>query len=438
MNEPWYDTPRVSQPGSVVLNAARDQLAAENAARRAQLGYAVQNAQMNPAEFSEFVAGVRAQSGGPLSERAAMSIAAVYACINLIGGAIASLPLHFYRRDSDGSRNRMRHDDWWLFNESPYPAWPAASAWMFALQSRMLMGDSFWKIHRKQSVSVSKDPRWYEPLHPSLVTVRRDPDRPGYLLYMVARADGGIEKIEQDDMLHIPGPGFDGLRGMSQLGSVLATVGGVARAAEQYSAAFFKNGARPDFVIYHEKPMTETQARMLREQWSETFGGPVRAHKPVVLSGGAEIKPITMNAVDAQLIETRKYTVEDICRIFGVPPFMIGHTEKTTSWGSGVEEMSLGFVKYTLAPHLVAFEQEINRKRFRADRGVFCEFSTAGLERGDLLKRSQAYRIALGRAGEPAWMTVNQVRALENMPAIDGGDVLPSNVAASAGAGATP
>jgi HK97 family phage portal protein len=142
-----------------------------------------------------------------------------------------------------------------------------------------------------------------------------------------------------------------------------------------------------------------------------------------VLGGGLKVQPITINAHDAQLLETRKFQVEDICRIFGVPPHMVGHTEKTTSWGSGVEAMGIGFVKYTLQRHLVAFEQEINRKVF-LNAARFSEFATVGLERGDTKTRYDAYRTALGRAGEKAWMTVNEVRKAENMSPVDGGDEL--------------
>ena len=131
---------------------------------------------------------------------------------------------------------------------------------------------------------------------------------------------------------------------------------------------------------------------------------------------------------DAQLIASRSFQVEEICRVFGVPPHMVGHTQNTTSWGSGVEQMSIGFVKYTMQRHLRAFEQEINYKLFKTARN-FVEFLTAGLERGDLKSRNEAYRIGLGRAGEPGWMTVNEVRALENMPPIEGGDKIASGEA---------
>jgi HK97 family phage portal protein len=212
---------------------------------------------------------------------------------------------------------------------------------------------------------------------------------------------------------------------MSQIRNALRNSAGIALAADEYSGAFFSNGARPDIAIEMPDGPTPEQVEQYRQSWADRYQGASNAHKPALMTAGAKIHELTMNAEDAQLIATRQFQVEDIARIFGVPPHMIGHTQNTTSWGSGVEQMSIGFVKYTLQRHLVKFEQELNRKLFRGlqDR-FFCEFQTAGLERGDYKTRNEGYRIGLGRAGEPAWLTVNEVRRLENLPPIDGGDVL--------------
>jgi HK97 family phage portal protein len=138
----------------------------------------------------------------------------------------------------------------------------------------------------------------------------------------------------------------------------------------------------------------------------------------VILQGGLKLHQLTMSMEDAQLLSTRNFQIQEICRIFGVPPHMVGHTEASTSWGSGIEQQSLGFVTYTLQRHTVPFEQELNHKLFKTAR-LYCEFLTAGLLRGDTKSRFEAYRIALGRAGEPAWMRPSEVRKLENLPADD-------------------
>jgi HK97 family phage portal protein len=370
--------------------------------------------------------------GGEVSTpRAAMSIGAVYACVSLIAGAIASMPLKFYVRRDSGEREAYTPDTWWLFNEAWMPCWAAATAWEFTTQSLLLRGDWFARIHRQSPLS----PRiiGIEPWHPDRVDVERRDERLRYALYPQDGLQPAGAKplvLDQDDVLHVAGPGFDGRRGMSQIATVLRNTGAISLAADEHSAAFFRNSARPDYALATDRSLDAEQVERLRAQVAENHRGAGNAYRPMVLVNGLKVAPITMNAEDAQLIETRGFQVEDIARIFGVPPHMIGHSEKTTSWGSGVEQMGLGFVKYTLQRHLVKIEQEINRKVFRTARN-FCEFMTAGLERGDIKTRSEAYRIAVGRAGEPGWLTVNEVRRAENLPPIDGGDQLSTAAAAA-------
>ena len=423
----WYNVERVSQPGSVILAAALPALRQANAARRAGIAQGPQavDGSMSMAEFSDWVSGLDSRS--TLNERSAMCVSSVYACVSLIGGALASLPLKFYR-ETTGGREEFKPDEWWLFNEQPFPCWAAAPAWEYSAWALLLQGDAFWRIHR----ASDRSPKivGFEPLHPRTVEVLRVRDRLAYRVTAQPsqQSNGPTVVLDQDDVLHVPGPGFDGLRGLSQIRYALSTPGMIAMSADDYANAFFQNGSRPDYALQTEKNLDAGQIDNLRNQIADRHGGATKAFKPMVLSGGLKVAPITMTAADSQLIEQRRFQVEDIARIFGVPPFMIGHTEKTTSWGSGVEQMSIGFVKYTLQRHLVKFEQEINRKVFRY-AGRFCEFATAGLERGDTKTRNEAYRIALGRAGEPAWMTVNEVRRRENLPPVDGGDELATNAA---------
>jgi len=425
----WYNVERVSQPGSVILAAALPALRQANAARRAGIvqGPQAVDGSMSMAEFSDWVSGLDSRS--TLNERSAMCVSSVYACVSLIGGALASLPLKFYR-ETAGGREEFKPDEWWLFNEQPFPCWAAAPAWEYSAWALLLQGDAFWRIHR----ASDRSPKivGFEPLHPRTVEVLRVRDRLAYRVTAQPsqQSNGPTVVLDQDDVLHVPGPGFDGLRGLSQIRYALSTPGMIAMSADDYANAFFQNGSRPDYALQTEKNLDAGQIDNLRNQIADRHGGATKAFKPMVLSGGLKVAPITMTAADSQLIEQRRFQVEDIARIFGVPPFMIGHTEKTTSWGSGVEQMSIGFVKYTLQRHLVKFEQEINRKVFRY-AGRFCEFATAGLERGDTKTRNEAYRIALGRAGEPAWMTVNEVRRRENLPPVDGGDELATNAAAA-------
>lgn len=372
---------------------------------------------MSMSDFNEWVRGVNNAAGMAVNERTAMNIGAVYASVSLIGGGIAQTPLPVFERDGAERKRVYDSDIGYLLNEQPHPNLSAAVFWESFTGSLLLNGDGFARIMRPSRFSpniIGFD--WYKK---SEVEVKKDGD---YLIYLLSR-DGKTEAVMADDMLHVPGPGFDGKNGMSQIKHALRNSAGIALAADTYSSKFFENGARPDIALEVPGSPGDNEIRQLRESWMDRHSGPSNAHLPAILSGGMKAHELTMNAEDAQLISTRQFQVEDIARIFGVPPHMIGHTQNTTSWGSGVEQMSIGFVKYTLARHLRKIEQEINRKIWRGKK-YFVEFNTAGLERGDYKTRNEGYRIAAGRAGEPAWMTINEIRKLENLPPVEGGNEL--------------
>lgn len=361
--------------------------------------------------------GLGGSAGMPVNEKTAMRISAVYACVNLIAGSASILPFHIYQRVDD-ARQKAKHDLWWLLNERPNPKYSAATFWQYIHTSKLLHGDGFAKIIRRNK--FNPDIQALELIHPQAVDVKT---KEGRLVYYIYRKDQSIEAVDQDDMLHFAGLGFDGERSLSPLRSVLLQPAGIALAAGQYSEEFFRNGARADFAIKSKSGGSPEALQLVRDTWGARHQGIGNRHLPAILQGDLEIEQLTINAEDAQLLETRRFQIEDICRAFGVPPHMVGLTDKTTSWGSGIEHMSLGFIKFTLLQHLVPVQQEVNSKCFRTDK-YFGEFNTAALERGDIKSRNEAYRIALGRAGEDAWMTENEVRRLENLPPLDGGDIL--------------
>lgn len=378
-------------------------------------------------EFFEWMTGGVKSAGVILNEKTAMTVSAIYACVQLIAGAVASLPIPIYQRENDDSRQSVDHPIWRLLNIEPHPIMGAATFWEFILTSKLLHGDGFARIWRKgrynpEIVSI-------EPLHPLAVQPLRVGDRLCYYLMYTN------EILDQDDILHFTGIGYDipivnpklakvyGYRSMSPLKYALRYAGGIALAADQFSANFFGDGSKPEFVIKTEAAkLTDEQKTTIQNAWRDMIGG--NRFKPGVLSAGMSLQELTLTAEDAQLVATRQFQVEDVARIYGVPPFMIGHTANTSSWGTGVESMGIGFVKYTLQRHLVKIEQELNRKLLGDTPEYFCEFLTAGLERGDTKGRFDAYRVGLGRAGEPGFLTVNEVRRRENLPPIEGGDVL--------------
>jgi HK97 family phage portal protein len=348
---------------------------------------------------------------GP-SEQTALTVSAIYASINLIAGAISGLPMHVYKVAANGERDRAPSDPlWWVLNEEFTPRWNAAAGWEFLVKSLLLQGDFFAVIRR----NAAAQPIGIQPIHPDRVTVAINyiDDR---LIYLIAPEFVGMKELvlDQDDVLHVPGFGFDGIRGMSPLRYALRMTGAVAMATQDFSAAFFANSARPDFALRTEQKLGPDAIQQLRDQLAERHQGVARAFRPMVLQGGLDIKPITMPIDDIQLVAMRQFQIEEIARVYGIPPFMIGHNEKTTSWGSGVEAMGTGFVRYTLRQHLNKIETEFNRKLFRtASRRV--EFDTFDLERADMKSMFEAYRVALGRAGEPGWITATEVRERLNM-----------------------
>lgn len=350
------------------------------------------------------------------SEASALAISAVYSCVTLISGAIASMPMHIYHRAKDGDLDRdVNSPLWWILNEEFCPRWAAAPGWSFLVASKLLHGDAFAEILRRGPDIVG-----LVPIHPRRVRVVVSPD--GANLIYEVQPDTTIQRpshtntriIAQDDMLHVPGFGFNGQRGLSQLRSALRVAGNLATNAQNFSASFLQNMGRPDYVLKTAANLTDDQFKRLQD-FLNSHSGPSNGGKPMILEGGLDVHPLTMPLEEMQLLETRKFQVEEIARIYGVPPFMIGHTEKTSSWGAGVSAMGAGFVRFTLRDHLNAFQNEINRKFFRTAARI-AEFDTADLERADIGTLMTALRQGIGRAGEPPILSIDEARHTLRLP----------------------
>lgn len=357
------------------------------------------------------------------TERTALTVSAIYASINLIAGAIAALPVNIYRVNiTNGERDRIHDDDLhWVFNEQMSPRWTAASGWEFLCQSLLLHGDAFAVIGR----GAGGAPQTLTPVHPQRVTVGAWPDG-SRLVYaiepeVIVGKNAGRIVYDQDDVLHVPGFGFDGLRGLSPLRHALRMTGASAIAMQDFAANFFANSARPDYALVTDQGFSPEGVADLREEIDAKHKGTANSHRPMLLHGGLKFQAITLPMKDMELVAQRQFQIEEVARIYGVPPFMIGHNEKTTSWGSGVEAMAVGFVRFTLRQHLNKFSNEINRKLFRTASRV-AEFDTTELERADTKSLFESLRIAVGRAGEPQIISQNEARAVLRMKKVDDGD----------------
>ena len=355
-----------------------------------------------------------------LTPLSAMRISAVYACVRLIAGAKAGLPIVFFKRNQ-GAREWMdAHDLWWLFNVEPSSLCTAAVFWEYIEWSRQLRGDGFAYVDRDRGGS----PVELIPLLPDDVSIERHPTQKNRLVYQIQVGDKR-QVVDQDDILHFRNFGTDWRTGRSlstlQYGARDAVK--MASAADKHSEAFFSRGTTSKVVLSYPNKLNTEQKDIIREQFMTKYGGADNNGVPLVMGEGGTASTISINARDAQLLESRQYQVTDIARAFGVPPFMVGALEKTTSWGAGVSERWQGFLNYTLSPHLVRDEQEIVRKLF-FKKNVYVEFDRDALLRSDFAKRAQYYRQAIGGSQGPGWLTVNEVRRFDSMPPLDGGDVL--------------
>lgn len=357
-----------------------------------------------------------------------MRLGAFYACVRIIAGSIAQLPFKTYKASDDGvSVEARNHAAASLLRLRPNPRMSAVMFWRTVVASMITRGMGYAWIERTRNGAIKAI--WPIPkgrVAPKLAT---DPLIKGRLIYTITLDDGSQVVADMDDVLAIPGSlEWNGLEAKSPLAAYASSVN-IGHAANDYAERFLENDATPPVFLSTEKRIDKERAAEIRDLW-QTLGTGANRGKIRILSEGMKADTLEISPEDAQLLETRKATAGDVAMMLGVPPHMIGAIDKQTSWGTGVEQQSIGFVTYTLGAHIVAIEQEIETKIFRAD-GHHCEIDVRALVRGDFKTRMEGYRAALGRAGERPFMRVNEVRALENLPPDASGETLePLGVAA--------
>ena len=360
-------------------------------------------------------------AGKRVNERSAMQMTAVYSCVRILSEAVASLPLHFYRiKDGGGKEKAIDHPLYLLLHDEPNPEMSSFIFRETLMTHLLLWGNAYAQIIRNGKGEVIA----LYPLMPNKMTVSRD--EKGQLYYTYQKSQEELPKnnsytvtLYPQDVLHIPGLGFDGLVGYSPIAMAKNAIG-LAIATEEYGSKFFANGAQPSGVLEH--PGTLKDPARIRESWQNTFGGSGNANKIAVLEEGMKYTPISISPEQAQFLETRKFQINEIARIFRVPPHMIGDLEKSSF--NNIEQQSLEFVKYTLEPWVVRWEQTIHRTLLSQEekKTYFAKFNLEGLLRGDYKSRMDGYAIAR----QNGWMSANDIRELENLDRIseeDGGDL---------------
>ena len=360
-------------------------------------------------------------SGKPVNERSAMQMTAVYSCVRILAEAVAGLPLHLYRyTESGGKEKAIDHPLYLLLHDEPNPEMSSFVFRETLMTHLLLWGNAYAQIIRNGKNEVIA----LYPLMPNKMEVDRD--ERGQLYYKYQRSndeaptmEGSSVILKPSDVLHIPGLGFDGLVGYSPIAMAKNAIG-MAIACEEYGAKFFANGAQPGGVLEH--PGTIKDPQRVRESWQRSFGGSGNANKIAVLEEGMKYTPIAISPEQAQFLETRKFQINEIARIFRVPPHMVGDLEKSSF--SNIEQQSLEFVKYTLDPWVIRWEQSIMRSLLSPEekKTYYVKFNLEGLLRGDYQSRMNGY--AIGR--QNGWMSANDIRELENLdriPTEEGGDL---------------
>jgi len=362
----------------------------------------------------------RTDAGERVTDRTAMQHIAVYACVRVLSEAVAQLPLNVYKYTAEGKERAYKHPLYFLLHDQPNPEMTSFTLREVLMSHLLIYGNAYAQIIRNGRGDVAG-------LYPLMADkVRVDRDEKDRLVYIYSRYDEQNPNMKEqgeivltaENVLHIPGLGYDGLVGYSPIAMAKNSLG-ISLACEKYGASFFANGASPSGVLEH--PGVIKDPERVREAWRNAYGSG-NAHKVAVLEEGMKYTPISIPNNDAQFLETRKFQVEEIARLYRVPLHMIGDLEHATF--SNVEHLSLDFVKYTLDPWLVRWEQGLQKALFSEQdkKKYFIKFNVDGLLRGDYSSRMQGY----ATARQNGWMSANDIRELENMnriPKEEGGDL---------------
>jgi HK97 family phage portal protein len=370
--------------------------------------------------------GLDSASGPAVGPDTALKISTVYACMGLLSETIASLPLVVFRyiENEEGRERARNHPLYPILHDQPNETQTAFDFTQMMQAHALMRGSGYAKMVAGPRGFVDQ----LIPLHPN--NVRKEKLTNGRIRYQVTEDDGRVKAYNNEDIFEVGGLTLDGWNTVSVITYARDSLG-LNLAAERYGSRFFRNDSRPGGVLKTDTTLKGDAAKRIKAEW-ETLHAGGNQHRVAVLEQGLEWQQIGISPEEAQFLGTREFQAEDVTRWFRVPPHMVGLTSKATSWGSGIEEMNIGFLTYTLRPWLTRWTQAIKRDLILAPQTYFADFIVEGLLRGDIETRYNAY--AVGR--QWGWLSVNEIRQRENLNPVAGGDqfLTPLNMS-PAGAG---
>jgi HK97 family phage portal protein len=377
---------------------ARPQEAPRNASQSSSGGVTI----TSPQQLEEYLrSGSATASGATVTPDTAMRVGAVFACVRIRAGVVANLPLHIKRRVDDRTREDATDTPLWKLMRRKPNRWQTPSQFRRMMQAHLLLrGNAYAMIVRSRG-----EVKELIFLHPDRVKVAQSADLS--LTFTYSRKDGGTTTLKQAEVFHLVGLSLDGITGVSPITYARETIG-LALSMESHGATVFKNGARVSNVLKHPGKLGKDGLEFLRASLDEYRAGGESEGKALILEEGMDVAPLAMTAEDAQWIESRKFSRSDIAMFFGVPPHMIGDTEKSTSWGTGLEQQTQGFVTFGAEDDLTTWEETINRDLISDDEPeLYARFNRNALVRGDMKTRKEFYVAML------QWGVYNPDRVLE-------------------------
>ena len=355
----------------------------------------------------------KSEAGENVNERTALQVATVYACVRILAETVASLPLHLYYDDNNGVKEKaMDHSLYNLLLNEPNPEMTSFSFWEALMTHLLLWGNAYAQIVRSGKNNILG----LYPLLPEYMTVERADN--GEIQYTYSSNTDEVSTVgnetiifRRDQILHIPGLSFNGLVGFSPIAMMKNAIGS-SIAVEKYGSKFFEHGAQPMGVLEH--PTVIKDPAKIRENFMDTYGGVQNQFKVAVLEEGMTYKPISLPPEDSQFLSTKEFSVEEICRIFRVPPHLVQDLKRSTY--NNIEHQGINFVQYTLRPWLTRIEKAIVKDVLYGDEKLeyYPKFNVEGLLRGDFASRMEGYTKLLSNG----IMTVNEIRAKEDLPPI--------------------